>query len=206
MQLLPEGKTPGILLIITGSTASGKDTMVKKLLQKYPSFSKVTTITSRPPRMGEINGRDYYFVSQEQFLQMSRDGKFLETVNYSGNYYGTTRAEIEKVLQGQNMIWRIEATMAARAKDYFQEIFDPKSAQKIISRTLVVFITTPDKETLVRRLQSRGMREEAIQVRFKQDAENWANLKDKFDHLIVNAEGQLNETVNQVSSLIDDLL
>lgn len=198
-------QTPGILLIVTGSTASGKDAIVKKLLAKYPSFSKITTTTSRTPRDGEINGKDYYFVSKEKFLDMIQEGKFLETVEYSGNFYGTTKTEIKKVLNGQNIIWRVEPTMAARTKDYFEEIFDANSAQKIISRTLIVFITTPDKETLVRRLRARGMKEEAIQVRFKQDAENWDKLKNKFEHVVVNADGKLDETIDQIAQLIEKI-
>lgn len=206
MESLADNKTPGLLLIVTGSTASGKDAIVRKLLAKYPSFSKITTTTSRTPRDGEINGKDYYFVSKEKFLDMIQEGKFLETVEYSGNWYGTTKTEIKKVLNGQNIIWRVEPTMAARTKDYFKEIFDANSAQKIISRTLIVFITTPDKKTLVRRLRARGMKEEAIQVRFKQDAENWDKLKDKFEHVVVNADGKLDETINQISALLDQSL
>ena len=197
MKSLADNKTPGMLLIVTGSTASGKDTIVKKLLQKYPTFSKITTTTSRTPRAGEVDGQDYYFVSKAEFLQMQQDGKFLETVEYSGNYYGTTKAEIKKVLNGQNMIWRIEPTMAARAKGYFADIID---------NTLIVFITTLDKQTLVRRLAARGMKQEAIQVRFKTDAENWNKLKNKFEHIIVNRDGALEETIAQISQLIGQFL
>ena len=197
MKSLADNKTPGMLLIVTGSTASGKDTIVKKLLQKYPTFSKITTTTSRTPRAGEVDGQDYYFVSKAEFLQMQQDGKFLETVEYSGNYYGTTKAEIKKVLNGQNMIWRIEPTMAARAKGYFADIID---------NTLIVFITTLDKQTLVRRLAARGMKEAAIQVRFKTDAENWNNLKNKFEHIIINRDGALQETITQISKLIGQFL
>ncbi|MDO8619570.1 MAG: AAA family ATPase [Candidatus Daviesbacteria bacterium] len=202
MEAIDQNKNPGILLIMTGSTASGKDTVIKKLLQKYPDFSKIITTTSRVPRPGEIEGKDYYFVSREKFLQMIEDGKFLETVEYSKNYYGTTKSEIKKVLTGKNMIWKIEATMAARAKKYFTEIFDQISAEKIINRMLVIFITTPDKATLIRRLASRGMREEAIQVRFKTDAENWTKLQNRFEHVIVNTDGKLTETIDQISDLI----
>lgn len=206
MESLKDGQTPGVLLIITGSTASGKDTVVKKLLERFPNFAKITTTTSRFPRKEEVAGKDYYFVSREKFLEMIQEGKFLETVEYSGNFYGTTKSEIKKVLNGQNMIWRIEATMAARAKDYFRDIFDPESSKKIIGRTLIVFITTPDKKTLIKRLRARGMSEERIQVRFKQDGENWDKLKDKFENVIVNTDGMLDQTIDQISSLIGKLL
>ncbi len=195
-------QAPGILLILTGSTASGKDTVVRKLLQRFPDFSKITTTTSRLPRKDEKEGKDYYFVSRERFLERLQAGEFLETVEYSGNYYGTTKAEIRKVLNGKNMIWRIEATMASRAKDYFKAIFDPNSAAKLLEKTLVVFLTTPNKQTLVRRLTSRGMDEKAIQIRFKQDAENWDKLKDKFENVIVNKDGALDETINQIAQLL----
>jgi len=206
MESLADNKTPGLLLIVTGSTASGKDTVVKKLLQKYSDFSKITTTTSRTPRIGEVDRQDYYFVDRSEFLQMQQDGKFLETVEYSGNYYGTTKAEINKVFNGQNMIWRIEPTMSARAQDYFRQIFDPASAEKLLKHLLIVFITTPDKKTLISRLASRGMNEEAIQVRFKQDAKNWKNLRGKFEHVIVNRDGALEETIAQISQLIAQLL
>lgn len=194
MKYLAKTSIPGLLVIITGSTASGKDTIAKELLKKFPNFSKIITTTTRPPRIGEINGQDYYFVLKETFFEMRRLGKLLEEVKYSGNYYGTTKEEVKKVLLGKNMIWRIEPTMAARAKKYLA---------KITNHLIVIFITTPDKETLFRRLHTRGMSKEIIQVRFKQDGENWHNLKDKFEHIVVNSDGKLEETISEISKLIN---
>ena len=180
----------GFLLILTGSSASGKNTISKKILAKYPNFSKVITTTTRTPRPGETNGVDYYFTDPKKFKEMVKTGEIMEYAQYSGNFYGTSKSQIQQVLEGKDLIWIIEATMASKAKEFFPSY-----------NTLVIYISLPENEA-IRRLTTRGMNEEVIQQRLEQDRINWQNLKEKFEFVIANNDGHLDETVEKVIKLL----
>lgn len=188
----------GMLIILTGPTASGKDAVMKKLLEQNPNWGRIITTTTRSPRPGETEGKDYFFVSKETFQEMQKNEEFLEDIEYSGNYYGTTKKEIERVLKGENVIWRIDPTFAAKVQEYFKQVFDSETAQQLIDHTKVFFIKIPDQATLQRRLKARGMNEQDIEQRFQQDSKNWEDLKDKFENVIINEDGKLDETVEKI--------
>lgn len=179
----------GFLLVLTGSTAGGKDTITSRLLEKFPSFSRVTTTTTRPPRIGEVQGRDYFFIAREEFEQKIKTGEIFEYAEYSGNLYGTTKKELDRLKEGQNLIWVIEPTMAAKVRTLF-----PKNC-------LVIYISLSPEET-IKRLKNRGFDPETLQRRTQQDTQNWENLKVKFEHVIPNPDGKLQETVEKIANLI----
>ncbi|MDP3758519.1 MAG: guanylate kinase, partial [Candidatus Daviesbacteria bacterium] len=92
-----------LLIILTGKTASGKDTVISRLLSRLPDFKKVVTVTSRAPRVGEKDGMDYFFLSREDFKQKIEKGDFIEYVEYGGNFYGTEKTQLADTTQG--LIW-----------------------------------------------------------------------------------------------------
>lgn len=175
-----------MLLVITGKTAAGKDTLITGLLQKYPDFKKVLTSTSRSPREGEKNGIDYNFISENEFKQKIEKGEFLEYVEYGGNYYGTEKSRIKP---GDNLIWKIDPSMAGKVKDIFPE-------------SLVLYINVADNVVL-QRLKERGINGEELQERMADDQEFWNQYKDKYDYIIENAPGNLQVAIDKICQTIN---
>ncbi len=166
--------------------------MAKTILSLRGDFSKVVTTTTRPMRSGEQNGRDYHFVSRDEFEAMIARDELLEYIEYSGNYYGTTRSEIERIEQGENLIWVIDPTFASVVKDHL-----PINTRQ---RAQVFFIKAPDEKTIIDRLTKRGMSEKDIDIRLEKDRKNWHELKDKFENIIINEDGKLKEAVLKILS------
>lgn len=179
--------SPGKLIIITGSTGSGKDTIVAELRKINPSWKQIITSTTRPPRPNETQGVEYNFINKQTFLEMVNNGDFIETVEYAGNNYGTPKSAFDPLFKGETLIWRIEASMSARVSDLFKN-------------TIVIYIDLPDKETIYRRLKIRGMSEEEIEKRIKQDEHD--RQKYHFENVIINSDGHLDKSVQKIVDLI----
>ncbi len=169
-----------MFIVLTGKTASGKDAVMSKLLEKIPGLERVVSTTSRSIRSGETNGVDYNFISKEEFQKKINAGDFVEYVEYGGNFYGT---EISK-LQGDNLIWRIDPSMAGKVEN------------------AKVFYLTTDDETVLKRLKERCLSKEEIEKRMQDDKKFWEEFKDNYDYVIENIPGKLNETVNKIINLI----
>ena len=134
----------GILVVVSGFSGSGKGTLMKALLEKYDNYALSISATTRQPRAGEENGREYFFVTKEQFQEMIREDQLIEYAQYVDNYYGTTKAYVEKQMDaGKDVILEIEIQGALKVKEQFPE-------------TLLVFIMPPSAEELKRRLVGRG--------------------------------------------------
>ncbi|MCH2156455.1 MAG: guanylate kinase [Opitutales bacterium] len=141
-----------ILLIISGPTASGKTTLCDRMLETYqPAIQRVITSTTRAVRPGEINKRDYYFFTQEEFIRREQAGEFYETADVHGRRYGTLKSEIQsKLSQGIDCLLNIDVQGAMA---FFEaEAQDPLLSGRIHS----VFIIPPDLDTLRNRLRERG--------------------------------------------------
>jgi len=175
-----------VLLVITGKTASGKDTILKLLLSKYPNFKKVLTTTSRPPRENEKNGVDYNFISDQEFIDKIKNGSFLEHVKYGGNYYGTEKSQINL---SDNLIWKIDPSMAGKAKEIFPE-------------SLVLYINVAD-DVVLQRLKERGIYGEELQERMADDQEFWNRYKDKYDYIVENIPGNLQLALDKIYGIIN---
>lgn len=191
----------GVLLVITGPTGSGKDELIRKLLVLYPKTKRVVTHTSRLPRAQEVEEVDYYFVSQQQFAKMLDKRELIEHVEIAGNYYGTSKAEIAKILSGQDLVWRIDPTRAAQIEEFFKEHFSKKEAKALINKTLVIAVTVPNVQTIYRRLKARG---DYQQNRIEHDWQLWQKLHPKFKHIVVNLDGALEQTVSMVVRMLED--
>lgn len=182
-----------LLLVLTGKTASGKDTVMGKILARFPDFKKVTTTTSRTPRDEEINGIDYNFISKEEFEQKIKNGDFIEYVNYGGNLYGTEKTQILDNLNS-NLIWRIDPSMAGKIREFTKDF-----------KTLVIYLTVDD-EVVLQRLKQRNLSPQEIERRMQEDKTFWQQYKDNYDFVVENIPGQLDQTVDKIINIVQNRL
>jgi guanylate kinase len=176
------------VFVITGPSGVGKGTLIKKLLERVPDLALSVSATTRQPREGEEHGRDYHFLTEEQFRERRDAGDFLEFASYSGNHYGTLNSELQRCLdKGRSVVLEIEvqgATQVRAAK--------PDSVQ--------IFIAPPDPAVLRQRLRGRGTDSpEAIDKRL-QVAEQELGAQDDFDFLIVNDD--LDKASDDLESIV----
>jgi guanylate kinase len=164
------------VFVITGPSGVGKGTLIRELLSRVPGLELSVSATTRQPRAGEVDGRDYHFLTPAEFEQRVEEKDFLEFATYSGNRYGTLRSEVERCLEhGESVVLEIEVQGAQQVR-----AAEPDSVQ--------IFIAPPDPAVLRERLIGRGTDStEAIDERLKV-AEQELAAQDDFDHQIVNDE------------------
>ncbi|HEX7059011.1 MAG TPA: guanylate kinase [Solirubrobacterales bacterium] len=164
------------VFVITGPSGVGKGTLISKLLDRVPDLELSVSATTRQPREGEIDGRDYHFLSPAEFDRRIEAEDFLEFATYSGNRYGTLRSEVRRRLDaGHSVVLEIEVQGARQVRAAMRE-------------SVQVFIAPPDPSVLRERLLARGTdAAEAIDARLEV-AEQELAAKDEFPHLVVNAD------------------
>lgn len=164
----------GILVVVSGFAGSGKGTLMKKLTGRYDNYALSVSATTRNPRPGEVEGREYFFKTVEEFEKMIAEDAFVEYARYVSNYYGTPREYVEKQLEaGKDVILEIEIQGALQVKEKFPE-------------TLLLFVTPPSAEVLKQRLVGRGTETmPVIEARLARAAEEAEGI-DKYDYLIIN--------------------
>ena len=164
----------GVLAVVSGFSGAGKGTVMKALLKEYDDYALSISVTTRSPRPGEEDGREYFFRTREEVEKMITEDQLLEYAEYVGNYYGTPRFYVEDMLaRGKNVILEIELQGAMQIKQKNPE-------------AVLVFITPPSFEELKNRLIGRGTEtEEVINSRLARAAEE-AEEMDKYDYIVVN--------------------
>src|SRR3954451_9638834 len=162
------------VFVITGPSGVGKGTLIRELLKRLPDLELSISATTREPREGEVDGRDYHFLSAEEFEQRMRREDFLEYATYSGNSYGTLRTEVERRLAaGHSVVLEIEVQGARQVRAAMRE-------------SIQVFIAPPDPAVLRERLDGRGTDSaQAIDARLKV-AEGEMAAQNEFAHVVVN--------------------
>jgi len=164
----------GLLIVVSGPSGAGKGTICSAYLERNPHAMLSVSVTTRKPRIGEKEGKNYFFRDKETFLKMVEDGEFLEYAEVYGNYYGTPKKFVEEELAaGNDVILEIDIQGALQVKERFPE-------------AVFVFIIPPSMEELKRRIVKRGTEDaEAIYRRF-QSAYEELNYISRYNYVIIN--------------------
>lgn len=177
----------GCLVIISGFSGAGKGTVVRELTTRYDNYALSISATTRAPRQGEENGREYFFKTREEFEELIRQDALYEYAQYVSNYYGTPKAYVQQQLDaGKDVILEIEVQGALNVKAKNPE-------------ALLLFVTPPSAQELKRRLIGRGTETlEVINERMARASEE-ALLMDRYDYLIINDKlEECTETIHQL--------
>jgi len=168
----------GTLIIFSGPSGSGKDTVLNELLQKYDDVKLSISATTRKPRENEVDGVHYYFISKEDFEKKIDDNEMLEYAVYGDNYYGTPYDFVNKNLsEGKNVILEIEVQGAMQIKKRFAD-------------ALFIFVTPESRAELSDRLHSRGTEEEEVINRRLAIADREIPASFLYDYIIINERGK----------------
>ena len=179
----------GLLLVVSGPAGSGKTT-VDSLLCAGGDYERSVSYTTRPMRPGEVNGREYNFVSEAEFLQLEKDGALFESNYFCGNYYGSPRRRAEEVLaSGRNFIMEIDVNGAMNMK-------------KIYPEALLIMLLPPSYSEQEKRLRGRGTEpEENIRARLEQTKRELEFLS-AYDYIVYNADGKIEDTANEIRAIV----
>ena len=178
----------GILIVVSGFSGSGKGTIMKELLKKYENYALSISATTRNPRVGEENGREYFFKSVEEFEKMIAKDELIEYAKYVDNYYGTPREYVEEQMKaGKDVILEIEIQGALKVREKFPD-------------ALLLFVTPPSAQELKKLLVNRGTETmDVIEFRMNRAKEEALGM-DQYDYLIINDD--LQECVEEVHRII----
>lgn len=181
-----------LLIVISGPSGVGKDTIARALIEERPdSFYFVVTATTRPLREGEVDGVDYYFVSNDEFARMIEENELLEYAVVYNDYKGIPKQHIREALaSGKDVIMRVDVQGAA-------------TIRKLIPNAIHVFLTTESEEELVKRLTERKSETaEGLSLRIAAARQEMKRIQE-FDYWVINREGRQDEAVHHILSIID---
>lgn len=178
----------GRLIVVSGPSGAGKSTVVFKAINGRDKMCFSTSVTSRKPRPGEVEGREYFFIDAEKFEQMVRNDELLEHAVYVGNYYGTPRKFVEdKLADGDSVFLDIEVQGARQVKEKMPD-------------AIMIFLIPPSLGELKKRLESRGTEtEETIKGRLARAREEYAEA-DFYDYIVVNDD--IDAAANELLSIL----
>lgn len=182
-------KEKGLLLVISGFSGAGKGTVVKRLLELHNDYALSISATTRSPREGEQNGREYFFKSIEEFESMIDNSELIEYAKYVSNYYGTPKAYVEEQLEaGKNVILEIEIQGALNIKKMYPD-------------AVLLFIMPPSAEELERRLVGRGTEDEATIKARLQRASDEAKGVENYNYIVIN--DKVDDCVEAIYSIVN---
>lgn len=177
----------GHLFVISGASGVGKSTVLKQVMMRMPELQFSVSATSRPPRPGETNGVQYFFVSEEAFKQLILQGAFVEYDYHMGNYYGTLKSEIVNKTKSGAMLLDIEPVGALRVREIFPE-------------ATLIYIAPPSLEVLEQRLRGRNDTSEE-QIKIRKERAAWEGTQmHKYDYVVIN--DVLEDSVEQLLHII----
>ncbi len=178
----------GLLIVVSGASGTGKGTVCKKLLSELPNVHYSISATTRKPRQGEVDGREYYFISEDDFKQWIADGKFLEYAEVYGNFYGTPLTKIEERLnRGEDVLLEIDVQGALNVKRKCPD-------------GVYIFLLPPSLNELKRRIEGRGSETPDSLKRRLQAAVAEIQIGREYDYAVVN------DTVDNAAARIEAIL
>lgn len=200
-----DSNNSGLLLVITGPPASGKDTVMRELLKDESlGLRRIVTYATREIRSGETEGVDHYFVTDEHFRKVKDSGNLIEHVRTGTSWKGTPKEPFLNIIhQNHRCVWRIDPFRSAKTKSLFLKHFGKVTGQLLYNKTITIYINVDDKETLKNRWFSRKADEDINQfeIRFKKDLKIFNQLKHKYDYIVDNG-GKIEDTINEVKKII----
>ena len=177
-----------LVFIISAPSGSGKSTLVKRLIESDDNLTFSTSVTTREPRKGDIEGESYEFITREEFIQLRDCGKLLEWAEVFGNYYGTAREVLARAKQQQlDLILDIDVQGAAQLKERLPE-------------AVTIFVLPPSRDELANRLQNRLSDSDEVRERRLSDAGREVLNYEQYDYTLIN--DQLDESLEQLRGII----
>ncbi len=176
------------LFVISGSSGVGKGTVLKGFLKKHPEFMLSISCTTRKPRVGEVDGVNYFFMTKDEFQTCIDNNKFLEWAEFAGNFYGTKKKYIQKCLEeGKDIILEIETKGALQVKKQMPE-------------SVLIFIAPPSIEALESRLRGRHTEDEETIQRRLHEVKEELRLAQQYDYKVIN--DNLEDAITQLEKII----
>ncbi len=182
-------KRRGLMLVLSSPSGAGKTTISRELLELEPDLSMSVSATTRPPRPGEVDGEDYFFITKEKFHEMVENDEFLEHATVFENSYGTPRAPVEAALsEGKDVLFDVDWQGTQQLRD--------KDTKDLVS----IFVLPPSKDELERRLRTRAQDPDDVIAKRMAKASDEMSHYDSYDYIVVNVE--VGESVDEVQSIL----
>lgn len=180
-----------IVMVVSGPSGVGKSTVVKEFIRRHPDFQNSVSVTTRVQRPQETEGKDYYFKTQEEFMDMLAKGDILEFDQFDGNYYGTPKPPIQQAYeQGEHIIFELTVKGALSVKKNFPG-------------AISIFLMPPSMQALYRRLHDRGTQTSDSMLRRMTRAQNEILSAKQFDFVVRNAENDLEHSISQLEAIAE---
>ncbi|MCQ2363507.1 MAG: guanylate kinase [Acidaminococcaceae bacterium] len=178
----------GLLIVASGPSGVGKGTINRMMMERLSGIEYSISVTTRSPRGGEVNGKDYFFVNKSTFFNMMNEDKLLEYAEVFGNYYGTPREYVEgELAAGRDVLLEIDVQGALQIKEKIPE-------------AVTVFFSPPNMDELEKRLRGRATEEDDVVIRRLMDAAWELSQQNKYDYVLINDE--LNRGVDKYIEII----
>jgi guanylate kinase len=184
------GNPNPLLVVVSGPSAVGKDSVIKRMKELNHPFHPVVTATTRPPREEERHGEDYFFLSEQEFLQLMEEGELLEHALVYGQRKGIPKDQVRRALaSGQDVIMRVDVQGAA-------------TVRSLIPDAILIFLIAGSEQELIRRMRKRGTESaEELERRIATVREEMKRLPE-FDYVVVNRDGELDCAVEKIAAII----
>jgi guanylate kinase len=185
-----EREQPPLLVVISGLSGAGKDSLIQRMRERGYQFHFLVTATDRPPRSDEVHGQDYYFYSTEEFERMIAEDELLEHARVYDEYKGIPKAHVRAALDsGQDVLVRVDVQGA-------------RTINELVPGAITIFLTCESEEELLARLRARRTESEEVLQRRLETARQEMNHIPLFDYVVVNRHDELDAAVDDVVAII----
>lgn len=187
---IKQSKRSGLLIVLSGPSGAGKDTVLNRMKELGFPFHYVVTATTRPRRAGENNGVDYYFRSEAEFQEMLQQGELLEWAQVYGHWYGVPKQQVKQALEKRkDVIVKVDVQGAATIKN-------------LLPGAVLIFLAPPSIKEYEERLRQRKTESETeLKLRIEKVTKELRSLP-LFDYIVVNRQGKLDSTVSQIEAIV----